>query len=152
MTIPPTPTEQIHATCVAVDGIGVLIRGPSGSGKSDLALRLIDGGAELVSDDRVDLTRTDGSLSAAPPAPLAGLMEVRGMGIMQRGFVDRANVRVVIDLRPTAEIERLPEPAEAEVCGVRLMVFHIDPFTVSAVAKVRLAVNMVSGSIIRTND
>ena len=73
----PTNNEQIHATAVLLDGKGVVLRGPSGSGKSDLALRLIDEGAILIADDRVDVKIIDGQLHCAPPENLAGMIEVR---------------------------------------------------------------------------
>ena len=73
--------QQVHGTCIAIDGAGVLLRGPSGCGKSDLALRLIDGGAVLVADDRVSLEARAGDLVASAPDALAGLLEVRGVGI-----------------------------------------------------------------------
>src|SRR5690606_32729552 len=72
----------IHATCVALGDTGILLRGRSGSGKSDLALRLIDGGALLVADDRVALSLEGGRVIARPPAALAGYLEVRGVGPM----------------------------------------------------------------------
>ncbi len=72
---------QVHASAVTIGDSGVLLRGPSGSGKSDLALRLIDGGARLVADDRVDIYQTRDGLMMAPPESLAGLLEVRGLGI-----------------------------------------------------------------------
>ncbi|MFZ9450406.1 MAG: HPr kinase/phosphorylase [Alphaproteobacteria bacterium] len=81
---------QVHATCVAIDGAGILLRGPSGAGKSDLALRLVDGGAALVADDRVDLRRRGTCLVASPPAPLRGLVEARGVGILRVPFLAAA--------------------------------------------------------------
>ena len=71
----------LHASCVAVDGLGVLIRGPSGAGKSDLALRLIDEGAELVADDYCEVEAIGGVLQAKAPALIAGRMEGRGHGL-----------------------------------------------------------------------
>ena len=75
--------EQIHATCVDIEGAGVLLLGPSASGKSDLALRLMDGGARLVADDRVDLALEDGRLVASAPKDIASRIEVRGLGILE---------------------------------------------------------------------
>jgi len=78
---PPQTMLRIHGTCVALSGLGVLLRGPSGSGKSDLALRLIDGGAKLVADDQVELALdAAGRVMARAPATLSGLLEVRGIG------------------------------------------------------------------------
>ena len=75
--------KQVHATCVSLYGAGLIIRGPSGAGKSDLALRLIDRGARLVADDRVDLLVSDNGVIARAPETLAGLLEVRGLGILR---------------------------------------------------------------------
>ena len=74
--------KQVHATCLSIDDVGLLIRGPSGIGKSDLALRLIDKGARLVADDRVGLLVSDNHVIARAPATLAGLLEVRGLGML----------------------------------------------------------------------
>jgi serine kinase of HPr protein (carbohydrate metabolism regulator) len=145
-----TDGTDIHATCIAFGDTGVLLRGPSGSGKSDLALRLIDGGARLVADDRVCLTRRDGRVVACAPGPLRGLIEVRGLGIVRLGD-DRVTPTVplalVCDLVPEAEVERLPEPAHAVVLGLRVPRLAIAPFETTAPAKVRLAAGAGPGSI-----
>lgn len=135
--------STVHATCVAVDGVGVMLRGPSGSGKSDLALRLIDGGAVLVADDRVRLAPGDGDdagwLIARAPAPIVGLLEVRGLGPMPVPRVASAPVALVVDLKPGHEIERLPEPGWCAYCDLRLPLLAVDPFRASAPAALRLA-------------
>ncbi len=76
-------TLLVHATAVAIEGEAVLLRGPSGSGKSDLALRLIDGGAQLVADDQTLLRRAGGRVLASAPPAIAGLLEVRGVGVVR---------------------------------------------------------------------
>jgi hypothetical protein len=136
MTVPP-PT--IHATCVALDGRGVVLLGPSGSGKSDLALRLIDGGARLVADDRVILSAGPGGPVARAPAAIAGLLEVRGIGPLAVPAVDAAPVVLVCDLGPGPH-ERLPAPATTDALGAALPLIRLDPFEASAPAKLRLAV------------
>src|SRR6185503_6471150 len=100
---------QVHATCVALDGKAVLLRGPSGSGKSDLALRLIDGGARLVADDRVDLEREGSRILASAPPAIAGVIEARGLGLLRVGCVGRTPLSLVVDLVPAESVERLPE-------------------------------------------
>lgn len=75
-------SETIHASCVSIDGRAVLIEGRSGTGKSDLALRLIDRGAALISDDYTVLLRRGSDLIARPPDTLAGKIEIRGIGIL----------------------------------------------------------------------
>ena len=136
-----TMKQQIHGTCVDISGTGVLLRGPSGSGKSDLALRLIDGGAALVADDRVDLAVREGALTAAAPEALAGMIEVRGMGIMTVPGVPRSAIGLVIDLVPEDALERLPEPMVCSLLGVDVPLMRLDAKSPSAAAKVRLAVD-----------
>src|SRR6187402_3546256 len=99
----------VHATCIAIDGHGILLRGPSGSGKSDLALRAIDGGARLVADDRVVLTGHGENVIASAPSSLHGLIEIRGLGIMRMDTAAEARVALVADLTDPGSVERLPE-------------------------------------------
>src|SRR5580693_1856546 len=87
-----------HATTVAIDGRGVLLRGPSGSGKSDLALRLIDAGARLVADDQSELSRHGETIIVRAPAAIAGLIEVRGVGILRVDTIAEAPLALVADL------------------------------------------------------
>lgn len=112
-----TPAHDIlHATCVAVDGRGVLIVGPSGSGKSALALRLLSLGARLVADDRTEVTMTGGRLVARCPAQIAGLIEARGVGLLRAPMVDRAEVALVADLG-REEDQRLPPQRKITILG-----------------------------------
>lgn len=108
-------SETVHATCVAIGGRGVLIRGRSGSGKSDLALRLIDRGARLVSDDYTILSTIDGRIQARAPETIAGKLEVRGVGIVEMEAETDAPVCLITDLDWAPE--RLPEAAR----GVALL-------------------------------
>lgn len=125
----------IHATAVAVAGQGVLFVGPPGSGKSDLALRLIDRGAQLIADDRVHIA-ADGKLHA--PAALAGLIEIRGIGIVPKPAVQGVFAALVVDL--AAEPQRLPERAVREIGGISLPAIALSAFEASAPLKVELAV------------
>lgn len=129
---------RLHATCVAVDGYGVLLRGPSGSGKSDLALRLIDGGARLVADDQVLLTGTGGVLRASPPPPIAGRMEVRGVGIVSLPHRSDVEVALVVDLVRADTVERMPDPGTATLAGVAVPLVSLAAFEASTPAKIRL--------------
>jgi len=137
-----TAALNIHATAVALSGIAVLLRGPSGSGKSDLALRLIDQGAVLVADDRVDLTLRGAGLFASPPPNLAGLIEARGLGLIRSPWRGEVPVGLLVDLTASDRIERLPEPARESVLSVSLPVLRLDPWPASAVVKLRLAVGL----------
>jgi serine kinase of HPr protein (carbohydrate metabolism regulator) len=142
---------QVHGTCIEVAGIGVLLRGAEGSGKSDLALRLIDGGARLVADDRVDLRPGAGGLWASAPAALAGRLEVRGIGIMAVPAVAAARLGLVCDL-VVAEIERIPSRLSAELEGVSLPLLSVAPFEASTPAKVRLAARALVRGIMPDHD
>ncbi len=140
-------SEQVHGSAVSIDRAGVLITGESGSGKSDLALRLIDEGAELIADDRVDLYAIDGNLLAGAPDTIAGLLEVRGVGIVELPHTNGIPVRLVIELVQPEEIERLPEPAGIEVLGLALPLVRLNPFEASAPAKMRMALKLATGEI-----
>lgn len=131
----------VHGTTVAISGQGVLIRGVPGSGKSDLALRLIDGGACLVADDQTRLERDGDKVTARPPETIAGLIEARGVGIIRLPHLAPVPLALVVDLVGDAgAIERLPEPSSAELLGVAVPRVDLAAFEASAAAKVRLAV------------
>ena len=104
--MPKPPKANIHASCVAIGARGVLLLGPSGSGKSDLALRLIDGGARLVADDRTILFLVKGALHARAPESIKGLLEIRGVGIVANP--DRRQVKIALVVRLGREGARLP--------------------------------------------
>ena len=131
---------RVYGTSVALRGEGILLRGPSGCGKSDLALRLIDRGALLVADDQTELHAEDDEILMTAPATIAGQIEVRGLGILQVPCVAAAPLRVVVDLTPAADIERMPEPRACRFFGRSVPVIMLAPFEASAVAKLRLAV------------
>lgn len=136
--ITPLSSETLHMSCVAIDSHGVLIEGPSGAGKSDLALRLIDRGAVLVSDDYTVLTNRDGALYAAPPARIAGLIEVRGLGLITRPFVSDCAAALLVSL--SDEPERLPETTPVrEIAGVAIPVIVLRAADASAPIKVEIA-------------
>ncbi len=131
-------TETVHATSVAIGGRGILLCGASGAGKSDLALRLIDRGAMLISDDYTIVQRSGGQLIASPPATIAGKMEVRGLGVVDMPHVREARLALVIDL--AQHIDRMPDdPDEWLIAGARLPVIRLSPFEASAPIKVELA-------------
>lgn len=139
--------ETVHATAVEIDGAAVLLRGPSASGKSDLALRLIDRGGRLVADDRTALTLRDGCVEASAPPEIEGRMEIRGLGIVRVPASGPATVRLVVDLVPAGEVERMPCEASTAVLGVRIPAMRLDPFEASADAKVRIALRMAPGEV-----
>lgn len=111
------PASQIlHASCVAVEGRGLLILGPSGTGKSSLALRLILLGARLVADDRTELTAVAGQLLARCPASIRGVIEARGVGFLKTPTVDSAPIVLVADLSQH-EPDRLPPRRKITIMG-----------------------------------
>ena len=141
--------ERLRGTCIAIDGLGVLLCGPSGCGKSDLALRLIDAGAELVSDDYIEVAASDGKVVATAPARLRGLLEVRGVGIIRLPAVQSVPLAAIVDLEPGEAIERMPLHEQREVIGIPLASFRMAAREASAVAKVRLAVRIARGAVVR---
>lgn len=140
MIQPRVPASSLHASCVARDGAAVLLLGPSGAGKSDLALRLLARGFVLVADDRVII-----EAGAARPDPaLAGLLEVRGLGIVRQAH--QAPVPIALAVLLTAnKPDRLPMPAKFDLPPVPLVA--IDPFTVSAAEQVALALDCALGRV-----
>ena len=138
ITIPPAPI-LVHATAIAIEGCAVLLRGPSGAGKSDLALRLIDRGARLVADDQVELRRAGERVVVTAPAAIAGLIEVRGVGILRVEAVAEAMLAMLVDLVPSAEVDRFPETHYEDVLGLVVPSIALSPFEASAAAKLRFA-------------
>ncbi len=130
---------RLHATTVAIGGRGVMITGPSGSGKSDLALRLIDRGAALVSDDYTDCVAHDGAVTASPPATIAGRMELRGIGIVGMPYLPGIDVAMVVALGET--VERMPEPHRKRVAGIDIPAIALVAFEASAPIKVEIALS-----------
>lgn len=141
--------ERVHATAISASGRAVLIRGPSGSGKSDLALRCLSLGpsdilaerARLISDDQVMITREGSALIARPPAQIAGKVEVRGLGIVSLPYdAHGVPVALLADLVEASSVERLPDPwPRAALLGVTLPVLRLAPFEPSAPLKLLMA-------------
>lgn len=144
--------ERVHATCVVIKGQGVLLRGEPGSGKSDLALRLIDDGAGLVADDYTEISVVDGQLCATVPQTIQGLLEVRGLGIVRMGCVPRVPVSAIFDLVALRDIERLPDPQTATFEGIDVPRFSLHGFDASAPAKVRLALKALKDNLFHTPE
>lgn len=144
MTGPSSARETIHATCVALGGVGVLLHGASGSGKSDLALRLIDRGATLVSDDYTDLRAEDGRLIATAPANIAGLIEIRGLGIVAIDHVDTIPVGLCLLL--DSPVERMPPEGfeRIDFAGITIPALPLAALEASAPIKVEFAARMAA--------
>jgi serine kinase of HPr protein (carbohydrate metabolism regulator) len=150
--VPPTAATEdgllLHGTAVAIAGRAALLRGPTGSGKSDLALRaamlpagtLAGGPFDLVADDQVQVRREGDGLVVSPPPPIAGLIEVRGLGILTLPHAAKARLTLLVDLVTSGRPERLPDPWPFEdLLGMTLPVLELRPFEASAPIKLALA-------------
>jgi serine kinase of HPr protein (carbohydrate metabolism regulator) len=141
--IPEVSSETLHASCVAIKGRAVLIEGRSGEGKSDLALRLIDRGAALVSDDQTICRRQEGRLHASPPANIAGKLEVRGLGIVEMAFTESAPVDLLIVILDSPP--RFPEDTRSRrIAGIDVPVLALAALEPSAPIKVELALSRLA--------
>ena len=133
-------SENLHASCVAMDGRAVLLAGPSGSGKSDLALRLLDRGFTLVSDDRTIVRKEGMRLVTSAPDTIKGKLEIRGVGIVDMDSVPNAPLALVVEL--TSDIQRMPDDSrERMILGVGVPLIRVGAMTASAPSKVALALD-----------
>lgn len=144
------PMQLVHGTAVRWGQAGLLLRGPSGSGKSDLALRLIDSGARLVADDQVVLTCERGAIWLAAPPSIGGMIEVRGLGILRLPRAPRTVLHLICDLVPRERVERLPERGWCEFLGVVVPQVALCAFDASTPAKLRFALRAVTGDTVAT--
>jgi HPr kinase/phosphorylase len=150
MIDPAIARITLHGSCVALKDDGLLILGAPGAGKSDLVLRLIDHPgygtgdelirARLVADDQTVIERRGMQLFASSPKPLAGLLEIRGQGIVTVHHVAEVRLALVARLMPAAEIERMPEVGRRyAIAGLTLPEIAIDPTQLTAAARIRAA-------------
>ncbi|MEM1139986.1 MAG: aldolase [Pseudomonadota bacterium] len=135
----PNEPVCLHATAVAIDGFAVLLRGGSGSGKSDLALRLIDGGASLVADDQVVLAADPPVVRCSPPEALTGLLEVRGVGIVACEHRAEVPIALIVDLVPREAVDRHPDARFETLLGIGVPKLALHAFDASTPAKIRRA-------------
>ena len=143
-----TPPVVWHAGLVALRlrgaWRGVLIEGPSGAGKSDLALRALSLGARLVADDRVLAWTSEGRLFGRAPETLAGLLEIRGLGVAPAPALPHASIEMVVVCEPDpAVLERMPAPETTERLGVALPLRRLWPFEPAAPLKLIAALERV---------
>ena len=133
-------SENLHASCVAIGGRAILIAGPSGSGKSDLALRLLDRGFTLVSDDRTIVSKEGDALIASAPDPIRGKLEIRGIGIV--GLETEGNVPIAMVVELTSDMARMPDDSrERLILGTSVPLVNVDAMTASAAAKIVVALD-----------
>ena len=119
--------------------------GKSGSGKSDLALRLIDSGARLVSDDYVEIREEENILYASPPLQIEGIIEARGIGLIQLPFQRNIPVKMAVNLIGREEVERLPEPQFFNCLGCHLPLLSLHAYDASTPVKIRFAIAQTIG-------
>ena len=139
---------NIHASLIVINGKGVLIRGKSGSGKSDLALRFIyEEKAKLVADDRVDIWVEDGIVKGKAPKELYGMLEIRGVGIsVLDDIIEETTIDLVVDLVDSIDkVERMPEKEFLDILGVKIPKIDMFAFECSTIYKI---IQKISGKII----
>ncbi|MEM6603641.1 MAG: HPr kinase/phosphatase C-terminal domain-containing protein [Pseudomonadota bacterium] len=129
--------ENIHANLFTFEGVGFLLRGPSGSGKSDLTLRVLDEGGALVSDDRTDIfADNDNKIYGQPPEALKGKLEIRGIGIITHPYTPSCFIDVICDL--CNSYARMPEDNSIIFHSEAIKYYRINPFESSIIAKLRI--------------
>lgn len=141
----------LHGSCVALGEGAILLRGPSGAGKSDLALRLIAQGAMLVADDYVEIESRDAALWASAPAKIAGMIEIRGVGLVTVTHSPGAPLALLIDLVAPEAVPRLPEQATEQILGQDIPRFALAPFESSTPAKIVMILHALKTAGFRTD-
>ena len=135
-------TTMVHGSAVAIGGLGVLLLGPSASGKSDLALRLIDRGAKMIGDDILYIKSTDNVPQLEYAPSIAGKSEVRGVGICPVEYVTSAPLRLIVEF--AQDIDRMPaEDMRTMIADFSVPLVKLDAFQVSSALKVELALRSV---------
>jgi serine kinase of HPr protein (carbohydrate metabolism regulator) len=148
---PQTETHVVHAGLIALYDArawkGVLIQGPSGVGKSDLALRALGLGFRLVSDDRTLLWASQGRLYGRCPPAIAGLIEARGLGVMPLGARGFAQIRLIVRCLPAgAPVERMPDEVRQDLLGVEVPTLDLRPLEASSPMKLLHALSLLGGA------
>ena len=138
--------KKMHSSSVVIDDNGVLILGDSGSGKSDLALRLIDNGATLISDDISICRKNSNNIYLYCPPEIKGLLEVREIGIITVPFVERIKLRLVVNLKSNNN-ERFTKDNYITILGIKIPIINIEGKNSSAVAKIKVKLNEIRETI-----
>lgn len=138
---------HIHASCLEIDGCGVLLRGPSGSGKSSLVLQMLDAGEALfLGDDQIEIIADGQNLRARPAERLAGLLHIHGLGIDHRPHIKETHIKLIVELVPVAErdsILPLAEPSYVEIEGISLPCIRLCAYDMATPARLLRAAQMI---------
>lgn len=139
-------SKRIHATSVAIEDNGIAILGESGVGKSDLALRLIDSGATLISDDITLLSKNNYDILLYGLSKTKGLLEVREVGIITVPYIEGIKLRLIVELRDS-DLERIPERKYVRMLGKNFPKIEINGKNSSSVAKIKIKLNEINEKI-----
>ena len=137
----------IHSTAISLNGDGILIKGPSGSGKTDLALRLIESGGKLISDDQVIIKRKAKRLFLSSPKELNGLMQLSGIGIVKADYVQNIPLELVVKLQPYKNLDPFPIKKEEIIKDLSIPALSLYSFAVSATAKIKVALDVQKNKV-----
>ena len=137
----------IHSTAISLNGDGILIKGPSGSGKTDLALRLIESGGKLISDDQVIIKKKAKRLFLSSPKKLNGLMQLSGIGIVKADSVQNIPLELVVKLQPNKNLDPFPINKEEIIKDLSIPVLSLYSFAVSATAKIKIALDVQKNKV-----
>ena len=137
----------IHSTAISLNGDGILIKGPSGSGKTDLALRLIESGGKLISDDQVIIKRKAKRLFLSSPKELNGLMQLSGIGIVKADYVQNIPLELVVKLQPNKNLDPFPINKEEIIKDLSIPALNLYSFAVSATAKIKVALDVQKNKV-----
>ena len=137
----------IHSTAVSLNGDGILIKGPSGSGKTDLALRLIESGGKLISDDQVIIKKKAKRLFLSSPKKLNGLMQLSGIGIVKADYVQNIPLELVVKLQPYKNLDPFPINKEEIIKDLSIPALNLYSFAVSATAKIKVALDVQKNKV-----
>ncbi|MBL6865062.1 MAG: HPr kinase/phosphatase C-terminal domain-containing protein [Rhodospirillales bacterium] len=137
----------IHSTAISLNGDGILIKGPSGSGKTDLALRLIESGGKLISDDQVIIKRKAKRLFLSSPKELNGLMQLSGIGIVKVDYVQNIPLELVVKLQPYKNLDPFPINKEEIIKDLSIPTLSLYSFAVSATAKIKVALDVQKNKV-----
>ena len=138
---------MMHSTAISLNGDGILIKGPSGSGKTDLALRLIESGGKLISDDQVIIKRKAKKLFLSSPEGLNGLMQLPGIGIVKVDHVQNIPLELVVKLQPYNVLEPFPINNQEFIEDFSIPSLNLYSFAISATAKIKIALDVQRNKI-----